>query len=62
MPVTASPYFGSLSWIVCPPAMAAPTERTTSAPPRKISASMSRGRSGGKAAMLSANSTSPPIA
>ena len=62
MPVTTRPYFGSLSWMVWPPAMAAPTERTTSAPPRNTSANMLGGRSGGKAAMLSAKSTSPPIA
>ena len=44
MPVTTRPNFGSLSWIVCPPAMTAPTERTMSAPPRSISARMPRGQ------------------
>ena len=61
-PVTASPYFGSLSWMVCPPAMAAPTERSTSAPPRRISERSGAGKSGGNAAMFKANNTSPPIA
>ncbi len=61
-PVTQSPYLGSVSTTVCPPAMTPPASRTLSAPPRKMAAMMSLGSSRGKPATLSANSTCPPIA
>ena len=61
-PVTHSPYFGSLSMTVWPPAMTPPASATFSAPPRKTSATMLLSISRGKPATASANSTSPPIA
>ncbi len=41
VPVTASPYFGSGSSIEWPPTTLAPAAATASAPPRRISASVS---------------------
>jgi len=60
--MTTSPYFGSLSLMVWPPAMTAPASFTFSAPPRRIAAMISGGRLSGKAAMFRANSGRPPIA
>ncbi len=42
-PITARPYFGSLSSTVWPPASAPPASKTFSAPPRRISAMTSSG-------------------
>ena len=61
-PITASPYFGSGSRIVCPPASVPPASRTFSAAPSNTAASTSRGSSSGNAAIDSANRTRPPIA
>ena len=61
-PMTASPYFGSGSRIVWPPASVPPASRTLDEAPSKIAASTSRGRSSGNAAIDSANRTRPPIA
>jgi hypothetical protein len=60
--MTASPYFGSGSRIVCPPASVPPAARTTSDAPPKTSAITSRGSSSGNAAIESAKRTRPPIA
>ena len=61
-PVTQSPYLGSASTTVCPPAMTPPASRTLSAPPRKTAAMISFGNSRGKPATFRAKSTSPPMA
>ena len=61
-PMTASPYLGSGSRIVWPPASVPPASRTLAEAPAKISVMTSRGRSSGKAAIDSANRTRPPIA
>ena len=61
-PVTHSPYFGSLSTTVWPPAMTPPASATFSLPPRKTSAMIAFDISRGNPATASANSTSPPIA
>jgi len=61
-PMTASPYFGSLSSTVWPPASAAPPSSTFSAPPRRISEMISSGSLGGNPQMFSASTTSPPMA
>ncbi len=61
-PITASPYLGSASRIVCPPASVPPPSRTFAAAPARISLSVSPGRSSGNAAIESANRTRPPIA
>ena len=53
---------GSGSRIVWPPASVPPASRTLDEAPAKISVRTSRGRSSGKAAIDSANSTRPPIA
>src|SRR5713226_9792303 len=60
--MTASPYFGSLSRIVCPPARSAPAARTCSSAAEKTDASTSFGSSSGNAAIESASSGAPPIA
>lgn len=60
--MTARPYLGASSSKVWPPARMLPASATLSAPPRYISIITSVARLGGKAAMLSAKSTSPPIA
>ena len=62
VPTTASPYFGSSSRIVWPPARIAPASRTASAAPARISPSISTGSSSGKAVTESASSGRPPIA
>ena len=62
MPTTASPYFGSSSRIVWPPARIAPAARTRSSAPASTSPSTSVGSSSGKAATESASSGAPPIA
>jgi hypothetical protein len=61
-PTTASPYFGSGSRIVWPPASVPPASRVFAAAPSNTAASTSRGSSSGKAAIASANRTRPPIA
>ena len=60
--MTASPYFGSGSRIVWPPASRPPASRTLPAAASKTAAIASRGKSSGKAAIESANRTRPPIA
>src|SRR6476619_6542696 len=62
VPTTASPYFGSASRIVWPPASSPPAARTCWSAAAKISASISIGSSSGKAAIESASSGVPPIA
>jgi hypothetical protein len=62
VPITASPYFGSASRIVCPPASSAPAARTCSSAPENTAASTSFGSSSGNAAIESARSGAPPIA
>ena len=62
VPTTASPYFGSASRIVWPPASRPPAARTCWSAAAKISASISIGSSSGKAAIESASSGVPPIA
>ena len=62
MPITASPYFGSWSRIVCPPASNPPAARTCASAAAKISASISIGSSSGNAAIDRASSGVPPIA
>ena len=49
VPTTASPYFGSSSRIVCPPARIAPAARTASSAPASTSPSTSIGSSSGNA-------------
>ncbi len=60
--MTASPYLGSGSRIVWPPASTPPASRTFAAAASNTAASASLGKSSGKAAIDSANSTRPPIA
>ena len=62
VPTTASPYFGSGSRIVWPPASRAPAARTCESAAAKTAASVSTGSSSGKAAIESASSGEPPIA
>ena len=62
VPTTASPYFGSSSRKVCPPARIAPALRTCSSAAAKMAASSSFGKLSGKAAIESASSGAPPIA
>ncbi len=62
VPTTASPYFGSSSRIVCPPARIAPAARTRSSAPASTSPRTSVGSSSGNAATESASSGAPPIA
>ncbi len=62
VPTTASPYFGSASRIVCPPARIAPAARTCSAAAAKTAPSTAVGSSSGNAAIESARSGAPPIA
>ena len=62
VPTTASPYFGSSSRSVWPPARIAPAARTCSSAAPKIAASVSFGRLSGNAAIESASSGEPPIA
>ena len=62
MPTTASPYFGSASRIVCPPARTAPASATFAAAASKIARTVSTGSSSGKAAIESATSGLPPMA
>jgi len=59
VPTTASPYLGSSSRIVCPPASSAPAARTCASAAAKSSAISSTGRSSGKAAIESATSGIP---
>ena len=59
VPTTASPYFGSSSRIVWPPASIAPAARTTSSAPARTSPSTSVGSSSGNAAIDSASSGTP---
>ena len=62
-PVTASPYFGTSSMIVWPPATGNPASRAFSAPPRKISSSTSSGRTSvGNAAIANPKIGVAPIA
>ena len=61
-PITDMPYLGSLSSTVCPPATAPPASATFSPPPRRIWVRIAAGSSGGKVLMLSARTTSPPMA
>ena len=61
-PVTQSPYLGSASTTVWPPAMTPPASATFSAPPRNTSVMIFLSKSRGNPATASANSTSPPIA
>ena len=56
VPTTASPYFGSASRIVCPPARIAPAARTCRSAPSKIARTTSVGSSSGNAATESASS------
>ncbi len=62
VPTTASPYFGSASRIVWPPASSAPAARTCSSAAEKTAASTSFGNSSGNAAIERASSGTPPIA
>jgi hypothetical protein len=62
VPTTASPYFGSLSRIVCPPARIAPAARTCRSAAPRIAATISCGSSSGNSAIESASSGLPPIA
>ena len=62
MPTTASPYFGSSSRIVWPPARIAPASRVASAAPARTSPSTETGSSSGNAVTESASSGRPPIA
>ena len=62
VPTTASPYFGSLSRIVCPPARIAPAARTCASAAARIAATVSCGSSSGNSAIESASSGRPPIA
>ena len=62
VPTTASPYFGSLSRIVWPPARIAPASRTWRSAPSKIARTTSVGSSSGSAATESASKGWPPIA
>ena len=62
VPTTASPYFGSLSRIVCPPARIAPASRTCASAASRIAATVSCGSSSGNSAIESASSGRPPIA
>ena len=62
VPTTASPYFGSASRMVWPPASSAPAARTCSSAPAKTAASTAVGSSSGNAAIDSASSGEPPIA
>ena len=59
-PITASPYFGSASRIVWPPARVPPASRTLADAPAKISVSVSPGRSSGNAAIESAKGRGRP--
>src|SRR3954469_3018110 len=61
-PITASPYLGSTSRIVWPPASIPPASRTLPAAASKTVASAACGKPSGKTAMDSANRTRPPIA
>ncbi len=62
-PVTARPYLGTGSSIVCPPATKHPACAATSAPPRSTWPRMARSSpSPGQATRLTANSGRPPIA
>ena len=61
-PVTAMPYFGSSSVTVWPPMIVTPASAAFSAPPRKMVAKTSNGRSSGIAATFSAVTGRPPIA
>ena len=61
-PITASPYFGSESRIVWPPASTPPASRTLAAAASNTAAIAAFGKLSGKAAIDSANSTRPPIA
>ena len=61
-PTTAIPYLGSGSSIEWPPAIAAPAEAATSAPPRRISPSSSIGSVLGKATTFRQKAGRPPIA
>ena len=62
VPITARPYFGSVSRIVWPPASSPPAARTWASAAAKISASISIGSSSGNAAIERASSGVPPIA
>src|SRR2546425_8367571 len=61
-PVTQSPYLGSASTTVCPPAITPPASATFSLPPRKTSAMIALDISRGNPATARAKSTSPPMA
>ncbi len=62
-PVTAMPYFGSGSSMLCPPATWQPACRAISSPPRSTSTASSDGsRSRGQPSRFSATSGSPPTA
>ena len=62
-PVTAMPYLGSGSSMLCPPATWQPAARATSRPPRSTSAARSAlSTSRGQPSRLSATSGSPPTA
>ncbi len=62
VPTTASPYFGSSSRSVCPPARMAPAARTASSAPASTSASTSMGSSSGNAVTDRASNGMPPMA
>ncbi len=63
VPVTASPYFGSASSMLCPPARWQPAAAAMSWPPRSTSRATSMGScSRGQASRLSATSGVPPMA
>ena len=61
-PVTAMPYFGSLSSTVCPPTTSIPASTALDAPPLRMRPRISLGSSTGKPTMFRANSGWPPIA
>ena len=61
-PVTLNPYFGSSSWIECPPASIAPASKTFDAPPSKILPSILGSKQLGNPTIFKAVLGSPPIA
>ncbi|MPN27420.1 hypothetical protein SDC9_174853 [bioreactor metagenome] len=62
IPFTERPYLIGSSLMLCPPTRHAPASRTLYAPPFKISFKISGSSFSGKHTILSAVSTSPPMA
>ena len=61
-PCTASPKMGSSERMVCPPAIVPPASVTTAAAAARMAATASTGMRSGKAEMLRASTTRPPMA